>query len=80
MEFCDRVRTGRMSECPVVAEVCDKPTRFILTVAHLNHQPSDCRTENLKALCSVCHLQMENKARATKQRLKRERLGQMSLW
>ncbi len=28
----------------------------ILTVAHLNHTPGDDRDENLKALCSWCHL------------------------
>lgn len=27
----------------------------ILTVAHLNHLPEDCRDENLKALCQKCH-------------------------
>lgn len=30
--------------------------RVILTVAHLNHDPSDCRRENLRALCQSCHL------------------------
>ncbi|MBU6232506.1 hypothetical protein KGP36_07790 [Patescibacteria group bacterium] len=28
----------------------------ILTVAHLNHTPEDCREENLKAMCQGCHL------------------------
>lgn len=28
----------------------------ILTVGHLNHDPSDCRRENLKAWCQRCHL------------------------
>jgi hypothetical protein len=28
----------------------------ILTVAHLNHQPNDCRPENLRAMCQACHL------------------------
>ena len=30
--------------------------RIILTVAHLNHNPRDCRPENLQALCQRCHL------------------------
>lgn len=30
--------------------------RVVLTVAHLNHEPSDCSDENLKALCQKCHL------------------------
>jgi hypothetical protein len=31
-------------------------SKVILTVAHLNHEPSDCRPENLKAMCNGCHL------------------------
>ncbi|NJO43823.1 MAG: HNH endonuclease [Cyanobacteria bacterium CRU_2_1] len=54
--------------------------RFVLTTAHLNHNPSDCRTENLKALCSVCHCRMDLRAMETKRRLKKERLGQLSLF
>lgn len=30
-----------------------------LTVAHLNHTPEDCRPENLKAMCSKCHLRYD---------------------
>lgn len=28
----------------------------IITTAHLNHDPSDCRDENLMAMCQSCHL------------------------
>lgn len=37
---------------------CDarRPVRIVLTVAHLNHDPADCRPENLRALCQRCHL------------------------
>jgi hypothetical protein len=28
----------------------------VLTVAHLNHTPEDCRDDNLKAMCQGCHL------------------------
>ncbi|WP_174843493.1 hypothetical protein [Thalassococcus sp. S3] len=28
----------------------------VLTVAHLNHEPEDCRDENLMAMCQRCHL------------------------
>lgn len=34
-------------------------TRYVLTVAHVNHVESDCRPENLVAACSVCHLQYD---------------------
>ena len=33
--------------------------KVILTVAHLNHIPGDCRDENLKALCQRCHLRYD---------------------
>lgn len=57
----------------------DHPQRFTLTVAHLNHKPDDCRPENLRTLCAPCHCRMDLKARGTKQRLNRERQGQLSL-
>lgn len=41
-----------------------KLKRVVLTVAHLNHQPEDCRDENLKALCQRCHLAYDAKHHA----------------
>jgi hypothetical protein len=29
---------------------------IVLTIAHLNHQPEDCRDENLRAGCQLHHL------------------------
>ena len=57
----------------------EKPQRFTLTVAHLDHTPENCDRRNLKALCSPCHCRMDLKAMQTKKRLKAERLGQLSL-
>lgn len=31
-------------------------SKVVLTVAHLNHRPQDCRDENLRAMCQRCHL------------------------
>ncbi|QFG09092.1 HNH endonuclease [Mycobacterium phage ThulaThula] len=31
-------------------------SRVVLTTAHLNHQPEDCRDDNLRAMCQGCHL------------------------
>lgn len=31
-------------------------SRVIITVAHMNHDPSDCTEDNLKAMCQRCHL------------------------
>lgn len=33
--------------------------KIVLTVAHLNHIESDCRDENLKAMCQRCHLRYD---------------------
>lgn len=33
-----------------------KPTVIVLTVAHLNHKPEDCRPENLAVMCQRHHL------------------------
>lgn len=40
-------------------EVKLAPIRWCLTVAHLNHEPSDCGLENLKAMCAPCHLRYD---------------------
>ena len=33
-----------------------RQTRVVLATAHLNHDPTDNRLRNLKALCQRCHL------------------------
>lgn len=43
-----------------------------LTVAHLNHQPMDCRPENLKALCAPCHLRYDAQHHAESRRKRKE--------
>lgn len=37
--------------------------RIVLTVAHLNHTPEDCRPENLKCWCQRCHNNYDAKHR-----------------
>ena len=46
--------------------------KVILTTAHLNHEPEDCRDDNLKAMCQRCHLRYDSEhhqknARATRE-------------
>lgn len=36
----------------------------VLTVAHLNHMPEDCRDENLMSMCQRCHLTYDAKHHA----------------
>lgn len=35
--------------------------KVVLTVAHLNHDTTDNRDENLKALCQSCHLNYDRR-------------------
>jgi len=65
-----------------------KPGRFTLTVAHLDHDPSNCEPGNLLSLCPKCHLKYdaqqhkENSARtrSSKRREKDRQSGQISLF
>ncbi|MEW6497923.1 MAG: HNH endonuclease [Cyanobacteriota bacterium] len=66
-----------------LSDVTAHPQRWTLTVAHLNHVPMDCREENLKALCSVCHLaydlEQHKKTRSGKRYRDAEAGGQLTL-
>lgn len=42
----------------------DRPLVIVLTVAHLNHEPEDCRPENLAAMCQRHHLAYDAKHHA----------------
>jgi hypothetical protein len=61
------------------------PIKVILTVAHLNHEPSDVRDENLLAACQRCHLRYDSathrvNAAATRNRNRDEASGQQPLY
>lgn len=45
--------------------------RVVLTVAHLNHTPEDCRDENLRAMCQACHLAYDRDHHAESRRRRR---------
>lgn len=38
-------------------------SKVVLTTAHLNHTPEDCRPENLRAWCQRCHLTYDGEHR-----------------
>src|SRR3990167_5136352 len=44
--------------------------RVVLTTAHLNHDPRDCREENLLAMCNRCHLRYDREHHAKTRRSK----------
>lgn len=79
LDFMSRIDTDWYSECPVVKEFTEHPTRWVLTVAHMDHCPENCDPENLKALCAPCHCRYDLSQMARKKMLKAERLGQLGL-
>lgn len=48
-------------------------SKVILTTAHLNHTPEDCRPENLKAGCQRCHLRYDKDHHAETRRKNKEK-------
>lgn len=67
-----RARSGGQCEFDVDGERCTarngEPhpvtgSKVVLTVAHLNHTPEDCRDENLKDACQRCHNRYDMPAR-----------------
>ncbi len=58
-----------------------KPLVIVLTVAHLNHQPEDCRPENLSAMCQRHHLALDHDHhRANAQATRRAKAGTLELF
>ncbi|MCW2242758.1 HNH endonuclease [Azospirillum canadense] len=82
-----RIRTeragGRCEFCRVAINGQPHPvtgSKIVLTVAHLNHDPADCRDENLAAMCQKCHLTYDaalHRENAAKTR--RARMAQLDL-
>ena len=66
-------------KCQPCGKQCYRPgepvenTQYVLTVAHINHDESNCKPDNLIAACSVCHLQYDNVHRRWK-RLAKNRI------
>jgi 5-methylcytosine-specific restriction endonuclease McrA len=87
-QISKRIRERAGNRCEWCGSENYKPhpltgSKVILTVAHLNHTPMDCRDENLKALCQRCHLNYDREhhlknAAETRYRRKLER-GQLEL-
>lgn len=47
--------------------------KVVLTVAHLNNDPADCRDENLRALCQLHHLRLDAQYHASNAARTRQR-------
>jgi 5-methylcytosine-specific restriction endonuclease McrA len=84
MEWLNQSCEEVFSDDDGMSTVIDKPQRFTLTVAHLDHDTTNNHPDNLKALCSGCHLRYDaplhrRNASATRDR-KRQALGQTTLF
>lgn len=55
----EKARAGWM--CEECGADCFAPIdpRNILTVHHIDHNPANCAPNNLIALCTVCHMQVD---------------------
>jgi heterodisulfide reductase subunit B len=66
-EISARIRferaANRCENCGVENYAINPKTgkKVILTVAHINHDTTDNREENLKALCQYCHLNLDRR-------------------
>jgi len=84
-DFCQRMEgidfNGELDwvNQTAMGTITDKPQRWTLTVAHLDHNPANCNRSNLKALCAPCHCRYDLQQMSLKRRLRRERLGQLRL-
>lgn len=58
-------------------------SKVVLTTAHLNHTPEDCRPENLVPMCQGCHLHYDRdhhrETAAATRRARIEAAGQLAL-
>mgnify|MGYP002868238818 CR=1 FL=1 len=60
--------------------------KIILTIAHIeNPDPTDCRPENLQALCQRCHNRLDAPMRGraaarTRRKAKLQKSGQLCFW
>ncbi len=52
----------------------DTGSIVVLTVGHLNHDPRDCRDENLRAWCQKCHNFYDMPTRAKNRKLAKIRM------
>lgn len=57
----------------------DGDTTIVLTVAHLDQDPTNNSSRNLAALCQRCHFVWDQNHKALRQKVERELLGQESI-
>lgn len=77
-EIAYQVKSEADWKCEGCGKQCRRPRepfdthRNTLTVSHKNHDPSDCRRENLQVLCAPCHLRYDAKHHAETRKKNKE--------
>jgi hypothetical protein len=72
-----RVKDDSDWRCDRCGQQCRRPGekfdthKRTLTVAHVDHNPSNCATGNLRALCSGCHLRYDAPEKARRRAAKK---------
>jgi len=88
-EIADRIKAEADYQCEMCGKQCRRPGepfdthRKTATVAHCNHEPMDCRPENLVCACAPCHLRYDAKhhaANAAQSRRQKADKGQKFLF
>lgn len=73
--------SGKFWEDPYFKRDGQKEIKIVGTTAHLNHDPTDNRDENLAFLCQRCHNRHDAPVRAARRREKvLDKMGQTRLW
>ena len=78
-EIATRIKESADWKCEKCGMQCRRPGeefdthKRTLTCAHLNHTESDCRDENLVALCAGCHLRYDAPMKALREIVKRRK-------
>lgn len=76
-EIAFRIKRAVGWKCEECGKQCRRPEepfdthKRTLTVSHQNHDTTDNRRENLKALCAPCHLRYDAEYKAAKRRNKK---------
>ena len=60
-QVADEIKAQSGWKCENCGESHNPETGYCLTVHHLNGVKSDCRYENLVALCQRCHLHIQGR-------------------
>lgn len=73
---CGRAHAHAGGRCTAVhggPSIVRTESVVVLTTAHLNHTPEDCRRSNLRAMCQACHLGYDREQHAATRAARRGR-------